>query len=70
MTSNVKGVMGKKKFDEKRLSYIQTLTFENYPCAAAEQKNCWSKCVKAIDSASRSLCRQKIKTEKEQQLPV
>ena len=56
-TSNVKGVLGKNKFSEKKMLYVQKITFENYPCSSVEQNKCWAKCVKAIDSASRNLCR-------------
>ena len=60
-TSNVKGVLGKEKLDENKIKYIQKITFENYPCSSLEHQKCWAKCVKAIDSASRNLCR-KLKT--------
>ena len=48
--------MGKKKLDVKKISYVQKLMFENYPCPSLEQEQCWAKCVKAIDSANRTLC--------------
>ena len=59
LTCNVRGVAGKDKFDEKKMTYIQDLTFKNYPCTLAERKTAWGKCIKAIDSASRALCRAK-----------
>lgn len=69
-TSNVKGVLGKKKFNEPKMAYIQKLTFENFPCASAEQKKCWAKCVRAIDSANRTLCRSIKTANKENETPV
>ena len=54
---NVKGIMGKNKLDEQKIAYVQAVTFENYPCPSSEQKAAWSKCVKAIDTANRALCR-------------
>ena len=57
LTSNVKGVLGKKKYDEKILAYVQELTFKSYPCPLTEKKPARAKCIKAIDSASRVLCR-------------
>ena len=58
LTCNVRGVLGKETFDEKKVTYIQDLTFKNYPCALAERRAAWGKCIKAIiDSASRALCR-------------
>ena len=70
MVCNVKGVMGKKKLDEQKMKYIRAVTFENYPCGVNEQKAAWSKCVKAIDSASRALCRLSTNTEKENKMPA
>ena len=62
--SNVKGIMGKKKLDQQRIAYVQAVTFENYPCPLSEQKAAWSKCIKAIDTANRAICRA-VKTVKE-----
>ena len=56
-TSNVRGVLGKKKYDEKIMAYVQELTFKSYPCPLTEKKPAWAKCIKAIDSASRVFCR-------------
>ena len=67
-TSNVKGIMGKNKLDEQKIAYVQAVTFENYPCPSSEQKAAWSKCVKAIDTANRALCRT-IKGMKENLIP-
>ena len=66
-TSNVKGVMGKKKLNEEKMSYVQAVTFQNYPCVSCEQKIAWSKCVKAIDTANRALCR--MVKQKENNIP-
>ena len=57
LTCNVRGVLGKEKFDEKKMTYIQDLTFKNYPCALVERRAAWGKCIEAIDSASRAMCR-------------
>lgn len=58
MLSNVKGVHGKKKFDEKKMDYVQLQAFELFPLASTENvKKCWASCVRAIDSASRQLNR-------------
>ena len=53
----MKGIMGKKKLDQQKVAYVQAVTFENYPCPSSEQKAAWSKCVRAIDTANRALCR-------------
>ena len=56
--SNVKGVMGKKKLDVRKVSYIQQQTFKFFPLTAAENKQrCWARCVRAIDSCNRQLVR-------------
>ena len=67
MTSNVKGVMEKETYDESKTAHIQRLTFEHFHCGTSEQMPLWAKCVKAIDSASRSLCHQ---LKKENQMPM
>ena len=69
-SANEKGVLGKKKSNEKKMLYVQKPTFENYPCAAVEQKKWWAKCVGAIYSASRTLCRSMKKSSKENETPV
>ena len=56
-SSNIKGVVGKNKLDEQKIAYVEALTFESYPCSLSEQKVAWSKCVKAIDTANRALCK-------------
>ena len=56
-SSNVKGVVGKKKLDEQKIAYVEALTFESYPCSSSERKVAWSKCVKTIDTANRALCK-------------
>ena len=62
-TCNVRGV-GKPKLNEKKISLVRKMTFDNYPCALTEEKATWSRCVKAIDSSSRALSRN-MKREKE-----
>ena len=57
LTSNVKGVLGKNKFDTNKIAFVQKLTFENFLCSAVDHKKCWAKCIKAIDSSSRTLSR-------------
>ena len=70
LSSNVKGVMGKNKFDEKKIAFVQKLTFENFPCSAVDHKKCWAKCIKAIDSSSRALNRYaKLTFNKENETP-
>ena len=47
LTSNVRGVLGKKKYDEKIMAYVQELTFNSYPCPLTQKKPAWAKCIKA-----------------------
>lgn len=56
VSSNVRGI-GKPKLDEKKIALVRKLTFANFPCASTEEKASWSRCIKAIDSASRALSR-------------
>ena len=57
---NVKGVLGKKKFNEEQIMYIRQLTFDEYPITSTEnKKKCWASSVRAIDSKNRQLCRRK-----------
>ena len=57
----MRGVFGKKKYNEKMMTYVQELTFKSYPCPLTEKKAAWAKCIKAIDSGSRVMCRRKEK---------
>ena len=46
MRSNVKGMFGKLKFDEKRIGYIRHQTFELFPVRMTEnEQKCWASCV-------------------------
>ena len=63
LTSNVRGVLGKKKYNEKIMAYVQELTFNSYPCPLTEKKSAWAKCIKAIDSAGRVFCRKTAKAK-------
>ena len=57
-TSNVKGVLGKKKLDPKRMLKIKENVFQIWPCETGEtQLSSWSQCCKAIDEAGRRLSR-------------
>ena len=44
LTGNVRGVLRKKKYDEKIMAYVQELTFNSYPCPLTEKKPAWVKC--------------------------
>jgi len=58
--SNVKGVLGKKKLDPKRLLKIKESIFQIWPCETGEtQTGAWNQCCKAIDEAGRRLNRKK-----------
>lgn len=55
---NVKGVLGKQCFDVEKMAYVKSLTFEHYPAVPPENiSDCWSMCVRAIDTAGRQLIR-------------
>lgn len=58
MHSNVKGVLDKMKLNTQKISYIQQQTFQFFPLMAADnRKQCWARCVRAIDSCNRQLLR-------------
>ena len=63
MMSNVAGKCGKAKINPKIINENRKATFQMFPPTPAEnQKQLWSACIRAIDSASKSLVR---KTGKE-----
>lgn len=60
--SNVKGVLGKKKLDQKKMIQIKEAVFQIYPCESGEsQHSAWITCCKAVDESCRRLNRVKTK---------
>ena len=57
-TRNVSGACGKRQLDSERIGLIKRSCFEQFPLSNAENSyKAWQDCVKAIDSAGRSLLR-------------
>ena len=57
-THNVSGACGKPQLDPDKIEFIKRLSFEHFPLSNSENSHkAWQDCVKAIDSASRSLAR-------------
>ena len=57
-SSNVSGTCGKEKLDTKRMEVIKKFCFENFPLSTTENSyKAWHDCIKAIDTAGRSLVR-------------
>ena len=57
-TCNVSGACGKGKLDNEKMEVIQRACFEMYPLTNAENHHkAWQECIKAIDTAGRSLSR-------------
>ena len=56
MTSNVKGVLGKKALSPNRIERIKQIVFNHFPLETGEKyEKEWSNCRKAIDENSRKL---------------
>ena len=56
MTSNVKGVLGKKALSPNRIERIKQIVFNHFPLETGEKyEKAWSNCRRAIDENSRKL---------------
>ena len=56
MTSNVKGVLGKKQLSPNRIERIKQIVLNHFPLETGETcEKAWSSCRKAIDENSRKL---------------
>ena len=56
MTSNVKGVLGKKQLSPNRIEKIKQVVFNHFPLETGETyEKAWSSCRNAIDENSRKL---------------
>ena len=55
-TSNVKGVLGKRKLNPAKLQQVKEAAMQMYPCESGENHhNAWTVCCKAIDECNRRL---------------
>ena len=55
-THNVLGACGKPQLDPDKIEFIKRLSIKHFPLSNSENSHkAWQDCVKAIDSASRSL---------------
>ncbi len=58
LSSNIAGKCGKSKLGPKRVDSIREATFQMFPPGPSENlKRSWATCIRAIDSANRSLVR-------------
>ena len=58
ISSNVQGLLGKKKLDPKRIDFIKMKSFQHYESPHSNTEEDWKCCIKAIDEFSRRVKRQ------------
>lgn len=49
ISSNVQGLLGKKKLDPKRIDFIKMKSFQHYESPHSNTEEDWKCCIKAID---------------------